>query len=109
MSEDDDINDYGNRDARLRKYTKNGQGITNGDLDSHLRKILAPEKRLQKSLEKNAIAKVEAVLKSPDLGEAEKFRYLMSLPSDTPFRKMDKKLLPNLFIKIRQRWFKSSH
>lgn len=109
MTDENDINNYGNRQARLRKYTDNSLGITREDLAYHLGKLHAPAKRKQKRSEKNKITEVEAILKSPKLGEAEKFRYLMSLPSDTPFRKIDRRLLPDLFIKIRQRWFKSSH
>ena len=75
MSEDDDINGYGNREARLRKYTNNSRGITREDLVYHLGKLHAPEKRKQKRSEKNKISEVEAILKSPKLGEAEKFRY----------------------------------
>ena len=109
MSDTSKINAYGNRQARLRRHTKSKVDLSHDTVIHHLGKLHAQEKREQKKTEKELISEVEKILASNKMSEREKIAYLLALPQNTPFRKINKKLLPELFITMRQRWFKSSH
>lgn len=108
MDEINDLNAYGNRQARLEAL-RNGNEISHQDIERHLGRLHSPERKKKKNEEKQRLSEIEENLNNKNWGTPERLRYLLDLPSKTPFRKLDRRLLPNLFIRMRQSWFNSSH
>lgn len=108
MNNTNDLNAYGNRQARL-EVLRDGNEISHQEIERHLGHLHSPERKKRKNEEKRLLAEIEEKLQSKNWGAPEKLKYLLSLPSKTPFRKVDRRLLPNLFIRMRQSWFNSSH
>ena len=108
MDDEIDVNAYGNRQARLEAL-RNGNETSRQEVERHLGLLHSPERKKKKNEEKRLISEIEENLMSNKWGTSEKVKYLLGLPKNVPFRKLDRRLLPDVIIRWRRSWFDRSH
>ena len=106
MGDEIDLNAYGNRQARLEAL-RNGNETSRQEVEQHLGMLHSPERKKKKNDEKKQ--DYHENLMSNKWGTSEKVKYLLGLPKNTPFRKLNRRLLPDVIIRWRQSWFDRSH
>jgi len=99
----DNTEAYGNRAARLKRYmASHGHSMAEAE-KVHLAKLAISEERKEKKRRRELANRI--VDKMFTLPIEERLEYLMSLPADYPFNHIDRRLLPRLFVIMRDRWF----
>jgi hypothetical protein len=103
MFNSDNTEAYGNRAARLKLHmASQGQSMA-GSEKVHLAKLAISEERKKKKRRRELANLI--VDKMFALPIEERLEYLMSLPPDYPFNHINRRLLPRLFVMMRDRWF----
>ena len=101
-----DFEAYGNRTARLKFYSREyGHSMDMSEKEHLAMLAISPERKEKKR--RRAVAD-RIVDKMFTLPFEERLKYLMSLPVDYPFQHIDRRLLPKLFVVMRDRWFCSN-
>lgn len=104
----DDIDSmaYGNREARMKHYRpKNGPSLYQTELEFRSR-LVRNQKKINKRLKKEEEALISSLVeKLHPLSNADRLSFLLSLPKSTPFEKLPKKLLPSVWLRMREIWF----
>jgi hypothetical protein len=98
-----DFEAYGNRAARLKFYSPEyGHSIDMSEKE-HLAKLAISQERIEKKRRRTMADRIVDQMFTIPFDE--RLEYLMSLPVDYPFQHIDRRLLPKLFVVMRDRWF----
>jgi len=99
--QDDIINAYGNRSARLEKY--NSRRDILDDRQMHQLHVLAKTERTKNKIErKNFLNSIVASLQR--MNTAERISYLLGFAKDPPIKLIPVELIPRLYWRIRRNW-----